>query len=129
MPTSVFGTSWRKVIGSFRSSQGHLLPAPIREQLFEYIVLGVIPPNPLKALLANDLATAFSSVSNQAEATRLHTMWEFIRNLIPTGSWRSYEKVAMYPLMANTRKSLEKSYEIALKKSLRQSSKEPILID
>jgi hypothetical protein len=129
MPTSVYATSWRKVIGSFRSSQGHLIPPHIREQLFKYIVEGEIPPNPLRALLANDLPTALSSACNVTESTRIPAIWEFITTRMPTGMWRSYEKLEIFSKAANMQWSLQTKYEAGLRKALKKLSEEPILLD
>jgi hypothetical protein len=129
MATSVFETSWRKVIGSFRSSQGQLLPPTFREQLFNYIVRGQIPPNPLQALLANDLETALLTPSNQTEASRLSAAYEFLRDYLPTGSWRSYDKLEIYSRYAPQQVNLREQYHREVRRKLRRDATKPILID
>jgi hypothetical protein len=129
MSTSVFETSWRKVIGSFRSSQGHLLPPNIKEQLFEYITKGTIPPKPLASLLVADYQEAFSSVQNPLEAQRLHAIWEFLSTRMPTSYWRNSHRVGMQSFLAATFPGMQKQYEIALKERLHQEATRPIVID
>jgi hypothetical protein len=129
MATSVFELSYRKLVGSFRSSQGHLLPKHIKEQLVEYAVRGTIPPDPLKALLTNDFSRAFRTAESPLEAARLHTVWEFIYTCLPTSMWRSSNRLQIYSVSVNFRPNMQRSYDEAVRQRLMKDSRSPLQID
>jgi hypothetical protein len=129
MATSVFELSYRKLVGSFRSSQGHLLPKHIKEQLVEYAVRGTIPPDPLKALLTNDFSRAFRTAENPLEAARLHTIWEFIYTCLPTDMWRHLNRVHSYSASVKIRPDIQRRYDEAVRQRLMKDSRSPLQID
>jgi hypothetical protein len=129
MATSVFETSWKKVIGSFRSSQGHLLYPIAKQQLYDYVVHGQAPEGPIRAMLEGRLSDAFRSVTAKGEAERLHAVWEFIRYKLPTSIWRSPFAVQKYPFIVQTREGLQRQYEHALRIRLKKDGAAPLQLD
>jgi hypothetical protein len=129
MPASVYATSYRKVIGSFRSSQGHLLTPTHKKQLLDYVIDGTIPGRPLNALLCNDVDIAKQHVKTPLAQERLDAVYEFIIKHFPTSIWRNELAVAKYGMMVKARPGLQQRYHSALRNKMQSDSNEPILID
>jgi hypothetical protein len=96
MANAVFILSWTKLLGSFESSLGNVIPQQTRKQLLAYFTKGEIPKGFLYGLLTKNFQTTFASPKSNLEAQRLQTIWEFLQNCVPLNQWGSVLIVDSY---------------------------------
>jgi hypothetical protein len=100
--STVYVLTWKKLLGSFESSLGTVIPQKVRSDLLKYFTEGEIPKGFLYGLLTRDFDQVFYSEKTPLEAQRLQAIWEFIQTCVPTKLWGSEKQVKNYALLVSS---------------------------